>query len=175
MSNNETNLIVDKQEFDVELAKKTPWKIPLEVWQKREVKSIDDFFLRPKQKQFLEHYIKRGGNGKKAWMAVYDCTNEGTARAEASEELAKPNVKAALQWLLRETCSKESVIAKFEELREDSPKEIQLRANEALAKMHALFIDKQIEKTVETVHYVLPSRGFIDVNAHESDTKKEAV
>lgn len=52
--------------------------------------------LTVKQLRFIEEYFNNGGNGMRAALVAYDTTDENTARAMASENLAKPNIKELL-------------------------------------------------------------------------------
>ena len=51
-----------------------------------------------KQQNFVDAYIKTGGNGTQAvWDAGYDCKNANSARAQSSDNLRKPNIRLALE------------------------------------------------------------------------------
>lgn len=55
--------------------------------------------LTRKQRAFITEYIKNGQNGVQAVLRAYD-TSYDTARAIASENLAKPNIKEAIEMAL---------------------------------------------------------------------------
>lgn len=55
-----------------------------------------------KQKKFVNEYIKSNGNGQQSAMKVYDTKDPNVARAIASENLTKPNVKNELNKLLKD-------------------------------------------------------------------------
>ena len=50
-----------------------------------------------KQSKFVNEYVKNDGNGKKAAQIAYDVANDATAAVIASENLTKPNIKAAIE------------------------------------------------------------------------------
>lgn len=50
-----------------------------------------------KQRQFVTHYIEKGGNGTKAAMAVYDTNDPHTAHQIAYENLRKPAVVKSIE------------------------------------------------------------------------------
>lgn len=172
VDNKEKTLVVEKKKggnlmgriggLNEEQLKKREWT--LEQWQKEEIKSIEDFPLKKKEIDFLKTYIEVGGSVVRTYMKVYPKAKEGTARTEGSSILSKPYIKRALQFLLAESCSKESVVAKFDELRsQEQSKEIQFKANEALAKMHSLFVDRVVERNTETIQIMIPDRHVVDI------------
>ncbi len=52
--------------------------------------------LTKKQKEFADEYLKTG-NGSESAKKTYKITTDGSARAVASENLTKPNIKAYLE------------------------------------------------------------------------------
>jgi phage terminase small subunit len=55
--------------------------------------------LRPKQKMFAQEYVRNGGNGTRAVLAVYDTKNENVAGVIAYENLRNPNIEAEVSSL----------------------------------------------------------------------------
>lgn len=53
--------------------------------------------LRTKQKLFIQEYVKNNGNGTKAVLKTYDTTDPNVAKAIASENLTKPDIKEELE------------------------------------------------------------------------------
>lgn len=71
--------------------------------------------LRPKQKRFCEEYVKNGGNGAQAARdAGYDCESDKAYRNIASENLAKPSIKAYIE----EIQPKDNSIASLAEIQQ---------------------------------------------------------
>jgi phage terminase small subunit len=52
-----------------------------------------------KQRNFINEYLKNGGNATRAALEVYD-TNAKVARSIGSENLAKPNVRNEIERVL---------------------------------------------------------------------------
>lgn len=61
---------------------------------------VKDKPLTIKQKKFVRAYVNNDGNGRDAAKAVYDVKTDGVAASIASENLNKPNVKAAIELAL---------------------------------------------------------------------------
>lgn len=71
--------------------------------------------LRPKQKRFCEEYVKNGGNGAQAAReAGYNCESDKAYRNIASENLAKPSIKAYIE----EIQPKDNSIASLAEIQQ---------------------------------------------------------
>ena len=55
--------------------------------------------LTNKQKLFCQEYIKNGGNGMQAYYKSYKCSNDNTAKVNASKLLTKTNLQDYIQHL----------------------------------------------------------------------------
>lgn len=70
--------------------------------------------LTDKQRMFIEQYFICGLNGTEAAMLTYDCKDRAVARALASENLAKPAIRARVDERLAEVgMSAQEVLARI--------------------------------------------------------------
>ena len=94
---------------------------------------------------FVNEYIKNGGNGTRALMAVRPAMKETVAWTEHHRMLIKPGVREAIRGILAVTClNKEYIVGKFNQLsREDRQESTQLNATKELGRILGLYSDEQ--------------------------------
>lgn len=75
-----------------------------------------------KQELFVREYVKNNGNGAQAALKVYNTTDPNTARAIASENLTKPNVKQELDKILSQgKLELKNITSKLSEVIHETP------------------------------------------------------
>lgn len=67
--------------------------------------------IRPIHLKFIEEYIRNGGNARKAYMVVYEVTNNDVADVSASRLLSNVRIKQKLESLMMNEIDVNSVIA----------------------------------------------------------------
>lgn len=133
-------------------------------------RALDEYGLTLKQYNFVHYYIAGGGNGTDAARKAYAMADDSTAAVTAFDNLRKPNIRKAIDDIVsKQLATPEFVKSRFLRLALHATKESdQLSATDKLAKIHGMYTEKTIERTVQTVKVMLPPgiiRKVVDIDA----------